>query len=87
MFDSSKMTLFFANKEFHLRFSLETSQPAANPEAYDLAKHLNNILEQLSANLLMSQKDQQNSTNLHKTPAPAYSLRDHIRLNTKSIKT
>ena len=50
------MTSFFANKLFHLRFSLNTSQPAANQEAYDLARHVNDILDQLHANLLMSWK-------------------------------
>ena len=36
----------FANKEFYQRLNLDTSQPAANEEAHDLMKHIDNILEQ-----------------------------------------
>ena len=56
MFDLSKMKLFFANKGFYSRLSLDTSQPAVNQKAHDLAKHMNDILKQLHVNLLMSQE-------------------------------
>ena len=35
----------------------------------------------------MSQESQQNATNLYKTLAPAYQIRDHVWLNIKNIKT
>ena len=54
--ESSRMTPFFANKNFYPRLSLNLSQPANNQEAQDLAQHMNNIIEQLRANLLMSQE-------------------------------
>ena len=47
------MMSFFANKGFHPRLSLDISQPTDNQKAYDIAKHMENILEQLRANLLM----------------------------------
>ena len=50
------MTPFFANKSFPSRLSLDLSQLTTNWEAQDLAQHMNDILEQLSANLLMSQE-------------------------------
>ena len=59
MFDASKMMLFFANNGFHPRFSFNSSQLATNQKAHDLAKYMDNILEQLHANLLMSQKGHQ----------------------------
>ena len=52
MFDSSKIALFFANKRFYPKLSLDTFQPAANQEAHDFAKHVDDILEQLRVNLL-----------------------------------
>ena len=70
------MTLFFANKGFYPRLSLDLSQPANNQEAQDLAQHMNNSIEQLRANLLMSQEAQQSAANLHRVPAPFYQLRD-----------
>ena len=53
MSDSPKMTPFFANKEFHPRLSLDTSQPTNNQKTHEFVKHMNDILEQLHANLLM----------------------------------
>ena len=64
--ESSRMTPFFANKGFHPRLSLDLSEPTSNQEAQDLAQHMNNIIEQLKANLLTSQKAQQSAANLHK---------------------
>ena len=57
-FDYSKMTLVFADKEFHPTLSLETSQQTNNQEAYKFAKYMDNNLEQLCAYLRMSQKAQ-----------------------------
>ena len=48
---------------------------------------MDDILEQLRANLLMSQEGQKNAANLFSTPAPAYQVEDYIWLNTKSIRT
>ena len=52
------MIPFFANKEFYPRFSLDISQPTNNQEAYNIAKHMEDILEQLRNNLLISQEAQ-----------------------------
>ena len=56
--ESSGMTPFFVNNGFYPRLSLDLFQPTNNQEAQDLAKHINNIIEQLRANLLMSQEVQ-----------------------------
>ena len=69
---SSRMTLFFANKSFYSRLSLDLSQPTSNQEAQDLAQHMNDIIKQLKANLLTSQEAQQSAANLHRVLAPFY---------------
>ena len=48
------MTPFIANNDFHPRLSLDLFQPTSNQEAQDLAQHMNDIIKQLKAYLLMS---------------------------------
>ena len=43
VFDSSKMTLFFANKGFHLKLSLDISQSTDNKKAYNIVKNMEDI--------------------------------------------
>ena len=81
------MTLFFANKGFYPRLSLDLSQPTSNQEAQDLALHMNDIIEQLKANLLMSQEAQQSAANLCKVPALFYQVGDQVWLNSRNIWT
>ena len=72
------MTPFFANKGYYLRLNLDPPQPNTNQEAQDLTKHIEDILEQLSANLLVSQEAQRSAANFHRTPAPSYQVRDQV---------
>ena len=83
----SKMTPFFANKRYHLRLILNPPQPSTNQEAQDLTQHMEVILEQFRANLLVSQEAQKSATNLHRTPAPSYQVGDQVWLNSKNIRT
>ena len=72
------MMLFFANKKFYPRLSLNIFQLTNNQEAYNIAKHMENILEQLRDNLLMSQKVKKNAANFHQTPALSYQIGDNV---------
>ena len=47
---------------------------------------MKDILEQLHANLLMSQDAQRNTVNLHQTPALSYQIEDQVWLNTDNIR-
>ena len=76
VFDPSKMMPFGANKRFHLKLNLDTSQPTDSQKAHNFTKHINNILEQLYTNLLMSQITQKNAANLQETPTPSYKVDD-----------
>ena len=84
--ESSRMTLYFANKSFHSRLSLNLSQSASNQEAQDLVQHMNNVIEQLKANLLTSQEAQQSAANLHRVPPQSYQVRDQVWLNSRNIR-
>ena len=75
------MILFFANKGFHPRLSLNLSQPSSNQESQDLAQHMNDIIKQLRANLLTSQEAQRYAANLHKVLAPSYQVGFQVWLN------
>ena len=85
--ESSRMTSFFINKEYHPRLSLNSPQPSTNQEAQDLTQHMKDILEQLRASLLVSQEAKRSAANLHRTPAPFYQVRDQVWLNSKNIRT
>ena len=85
--ESPRMTSFFANKHFHLMFNLDLSQPTSNQEAQDLAQHMNDVIEQLKANLLIIQEAQQSAANLYRVPAPFYQMKDQVWLNSKNIWT
>ena len=61
------MTPLFANKRYHSRLSLDTFQSTNNQKAHDLTQHMEKTLEQLKANLLVSQKAQKFAANFHST--------------------
>ena len=84
---SSRLTPFFANKGYHPRLSLNPPQPSTNQEAQDLTQYMINILKQLRANLLVSQKAHRSAANLHRTPAPSYQIKNQVWLNSKNIRT
>ena len=84
---SSKITPFFANKGFYPRLSLDLSQLTSNQEAQDLAQHMNDIIKQLRANLLMFQEAQKSAANIHRTLVPAYQVGDQVWLNSRNIRT
>ena len=81
------MTSFFANKGYHPRLSLDPPQSTNNQEAQDLTQHMEDILEQLRANLLVSQEAQRSAATFHRTPAPAYQVKDQVWLNFTNIRT
>ena len=76
--ESSKITPFFANKGFYPRLSLDLFQPTSNQEAQDLAQHMNNIIEQLKAYLLMSQEAQRSAANFHRVLASFYQVGNQV---------
>ena len=78
---------FFANKGFHLRLDLDIFQLTNNQEAFNIAKHIEDILKQLHTNLLMFQKAQKIAANFHHTPAPLYQIKDQVWVKTCNINT
>ena len=48
---------------------------------------MNNVIEQLRANLLTSQEVQQPASNLYRVPAPPYQVRGQVWLNSWNIQT
>ena len=72
------MTPFFVNKRYHPRLSLNPPQPSTNQEAQDLTQHMEDILEQLKANLLVSQEVQRSAANFHKTLTLSYQVGDQV---------
>ena len=76
MSDFSKMTPFFANKRFHPRLSLNIFQPTNNQKTHEFAKHMDDTLKQLLANLLMFQEAQRNATNFYQILTFSYPVID-----------
>ena len=59
------MSLFFANKGFHPRLSITPMGEACNQDVMEISGEMTQILEQLQAELRLSQEAQAHTTNLH----------------------
>ena len=85
--DSSGMSLFFANKGFHPQLSITPMGEACNQDAMEISGEITQILEQLQAELRLSQEAQAHAANLHQVLSPSYQTGDLVWLNTKNIRT
>lgn len=90
---STKQTPFFANYAFHPTFSPKLSDLQTVPAADDLAKRLDQIHQELKAELQYAQDRQQKYFNQHVLPSPKYQpdqlvwlLRRNIRTTRPSLK-
>ena len=81
------MSLFFANKEFHPQLSITLMSEACNQDAMEISGEMTQILEQLQAELRLSQEAQAHTTNLHQVLSLSYQTGDLVWLNTKNIRT
>ena len=85
--NSSRMSPFFANKGFHPRLSVMPASEAQDQDAEEISGAMTKILEQLQAELQLSQEAQTHTANLHHLPSPSYQPGDLVWLNTKNIRT
>ena len=69
---------FFINKKFYPGLSLDTSDLATNWKAHNLAKHMNDIWEQLHAIQLISWNGKQNAANFYSTLRLVYQVGDQV---------
>ena len=81
------MSLFFANKEFYPQLSITPMSEACNQDAMEISGEITQILEQLQAELRLSQEAQAYATNLHQVLSLSYQTGDLVWLNTKNIRT
>ena len=81
------MSLFFANKGFHPQLSITPTSEACNQDAMGISGEMTQILEQLQAELRLSQKAQAHTANLHQVLSLSYQTGDLVWLNTKNIRT
>ena len=84
---SSGISPFFANKGFHPRLSVTPASEAQNQDTEEISGTMTKILEQLQAELQLSQEAQTHTANLHCLPSPSYQPGDLVWLNTKNIRT
>ena len=80
------MSLFFANKGFHPHLSITPASEAQDPDTLEISGETTKILEQLQAELQLSQEAQAHTANLHQLPSPSYQAGDLVWLNTKNIR-
>ena len=85
--DSSGMSLFFANKGFYPQLSITPTSEACNQDAMEISGEMTQILEQLQAELRLSQEAQAHAANLYQVPSLSYQTGDLVWLNTKNIRT
>ena len=89
--ETTKVFLFFANKEFHPRMGFETAKPLlsnireVNADAF--ATQMEEIQEILRNNMLIVQADHERHTNRHRGLAPQYQIGDLIWLDIRNLFT
>ncbi|RXW13329.1 hypothetical protein EST38_g12526 [Candolleomyces aberdarensis] len=90
---STKQSPFFANYGFHPTFSPKLSDTSSVPAAEDLSNRLQQIHQELKAELQYAQEQQQKYFNQHVLPSPKYQpdqlvwlLRRNIRTTRPSLK-
>ena len=81
------MSPVFANKGFHPQLSITPTSEACNQDAMEISGEMTQILEQLQAELRLSQEAQAHTANLHQVPSLFYQTGDLVWLNTKNIRT
>ena len=81
------MSLFFANTEFHPQLSITPTSEACNQDTIEISGEMIQILEQLQAELRLSQEAQAHTANLHQVLSLSYQTGDLVWLNTKNIRT
>jgi len=88
--DSTKMTPFFADLGRHPyigRQQPDAQQPDARRIPRDIKPTLQEILQDLRANLSLARQRHTDAADVHRRPSPAYRVGDDVFLNTKNMRT
>ena len=72
------MSLFFANKGFYLQLSITPTSEVCNQDTMEISGEMTQILEQLQAELRLSQEAQAHTTNLHQVLSLSYQTGDLV---------
>ena len=81
----TKVTSFFANKNFHLRIRFEPTRPPINISEFNAETFANRIKEiqsMLQNYMLLAQADYKKHANYHRSTAPQYWEDDFVWLDT-----
>jgi hypothetical protein len=86
---STKLTPFFANKGYHLRYLLPVSTPtkSTNPTAERLVEQFRQLHGVLCDNLQCTQAQYKAYYDRHAKPALQFQVGDHVWLNHHNIQT
>ena len=90
--ETTKVTPFFANKDFHPRMGFEPTRPPINANANELnadafATRMEDIQSMLQSHMLLAQADHKKHANRHRGTAPQYRESDLVWLDTRNLFT
>ena len=89
--ETTKVSPFFANKEFQLRMGFESAKPSSTNirevNANVFATQIEEIQEILWDNLLIAQANHERHANQHRGPALPYKIGDLVWLDTRNLFT
>ena len=90
MSEATKVTPFFANKEYHPRMSFEKLSATRVPQELktdEFTTHMKELEKFLKTEMQFTQANYETATNRHCIPAPSYQVGDQVWLSTKNLQT
>src|SRR5258708_22134829 len=81
------ISLFFANKGYHLRLSTNLLAPSSSSEAQRYMADLDQLHSQLKASIAEAQECYQKAVDRQQIPSPAFRIGDHVYVKAKFFHT
>src|SRR5260221_4303920 len=74
--ETTRVSLFFANKGYHPSFAVEPNEQGSSPEAQCFILDLNNLQMELKQSIVRAQEHYQKYADKHRSPAPPLKIGD-----------
>jgi len=84
---TTSVSLFFANKGYHLNITVHPEHNIASSQAHNFAIDLNKLQSTLKAEISAAQQHYQKSTDVQRPPTPDFKVGDKVFVKAKFFQT